>query len=147
MIAKFVTVISYICVQTIKSIKNKDMTTERIDSFLNEIAGIETCAKLQDMLNEIIPDNTYIFLTCETGPCVIPTITGKSGSVKLVLAPAFRKINGYFYVANSPAVVEMVDEEIKPENMLPYDSYNYNAFIAILQDYKEGHYVDLDMVK
>lgn len=122
------------------------MTTERIDSFLNEIAGTETCTKLQDLLNELIPDNTYIFLTCETGPCTIPTITGKPGDIKFVLAPAFRKLNGHFYVANSHAVVEMIDEEIKPENMLPYDPYNYNVFIAILQDYREGHYVDLNMV-
>ena len=125
----------------------KENTIKQLDNFLNKIAGTETCTKLQDMLNELIPDNTYTFLTCETGPCVIPTITGKPGNVKFVLAPAFRKINGYFYVTNSRAVVEKEDEEIKPENMLPYNSYNYNAFIAILQDYKEGHYVDLDIVK
>ena len=121
----------------------KENTIKQLDNLLNKIAGTETCTTLQTMLNELIPDNTYIFLTGETGGCTIPTITGKPGNVKLVHAPSFRKHNGHFYVTT---MFDKCDKEVRPEDILPYDPYNYNAFMAILHDYKEGHYVDLNEV-
>ena len=117
----------------------KDKTIKKIDNLLNKTHMINKT--LYKTLNELIPDNTYIFLVCETGACTIPAIVGQPGNMRLVHTPSFRKHNGHFYAAT---LFDKCDKEVKPEDVLPYDPYNYNAFIASLQDYNEGHFVMLD---
>lgn len=118
-----------------------NMTTQRIENFLNSIAGKEACTKLQDMLNELIPDNTYIYLVGETYGCTIPVIAGDPTNHRLVHAPSFRKHNGHFYVAG---VFDKCNTEVKPEDIVLYTPYNYIGFWNIIQDYNEGHFVMLD---